>query len=102
MPILKILCSESKSPNVSSLMKRALLSTKLSSIFCHINPNVISWFVFNVWVLWKTPFSSTFNEEFQDGVLMDLKNKSRSFFSLKRPVVQTTIVKLMLKLPLVV
>jgi len=45
--------------------------------------------------------SSTFTEEFLDGVLMDLKNKSRFFSSMKRPTVLTTFVRLMIKFLLV-
>jgi len=39
--------------------------------------------------------SSTFTEEFLNGVLMDLKNKSRFFFSMKKLTDLTTFVKLM-------
>jgi len=38
----KYIYSESKSPNVDSLMEKAFLSTNLSNFFCHISPNIMS------------------------------------------------------------
>jgi len=79
-------------------MKKALLNTSLSSIFCLINPNIMRWYI--TYGLSGTPLSLFFDlyRRISGRGVDGPENKSRFFFSMKRPTVLTTFVKLMVKL----